>query len=302
MLGSVKGQSYQNFELLLVDDGSKDGTLEELESYASSSSRIHAFHEENAGPSAARKLGVENAQGDYLAFLDSDDFWEPDFLEKMVGAAQRNQADVVDCLFYVEKAGKSKKYPFSHKERVLDSHEAIKMLLQDTSMRSFLWTKLFAKRLFLPPNAPLFLPEKHDFEDLPLCFSLFLGAERIATISDFLYHYEEGEADSLTSRKNPSRAKEHWESFALLRAYADQKGDEELSKIVRSSYLRMRASLHYDLSLSKKDGLSPKEAKSLKKEFPLFKAKSPLPRKGKSYSRFLEQTLPPQPENAVDSR
>jgi len=76
---SILKQTYSDWELLLVDDGSKDNSLAILNDYGKKDSRIRTFHQENAGAGAARNVGLENAIGDYIVFIDSDDFVEPDF-------------------------------------------------------------------------------------------------------------------------------------------------------------------------------------------------------------------------------
>ena len=77
-LDSVKNQSYQNLEVIMVDDGSTDTSAEICRDYAAKDPRFHYFYEENSGPSAARNLGLEKCTGDYIAFLDPDDYLHPD--------------------------------------------------------------------------------------------------------------------------------------------------------------------------------------------------------------------------------
>ena len=86
---SVLAQTFPDFELLLVDDGSPDNSGKICDAYAARDSRIRVFHKPNGGVSSARNLGVKNARADYIAFLDSDDWWKPEFLEKMTSLAQK---------------------------------------------------------------------------------------------------------------------------------------------------------------------------------------------------------------------
>ena len=81
---SICAQTYRNLELLLVDDGSTDGTGRLCEELAEKDSRIRVFHQENGGSSSARNLGIRNAAGGYLGFVDSDDYIEPDMYEKLL--------------------------------------------------------------------------------------------------------------------------------------------------------------------------------------------------------------------------
>lgn len=86
---SILAQTFTDFELILVDDGSPDNSGKICDDYASRDPRIRVFHKENGGVSSARNLGIKNAQSDYIAFLDSDDWWKPEFLEKMLALAQK---------------------------------------------------------------------------------------------------------------------------------------------------------------------------------------------------------------------
>ena len=101
-LDSIVSQTLTNIEIICVDDGSTDGTLDILREYAEKDSRILVIHQENQGAGAARNNAMRYAKGKYLSFLDSDDFFEPDMLEKSWEAAERNNADIVvfGCDFY----------------------------------------------------------------------------------------------------------------------------------------------------------------------------------------------------------
>lgn len=92
---SVLNQTYCNFELLLIDDGSTDGSLEMCKTYEKKDSRIRVFHKENGGVSSARNLGLRFSKGKYITFLDSDDTIEPDFFEKILATIKKFDADIV---------------------------------------------------------------------------------------------------------------------------------------------------------------------------------------------------------------
>lgn len=97
---SILNQSYQDFELFLVDDGSADGSGALCDAYARQDSRVRVFHQENAGVSAARNLALDHAAGEYLQFLDSDDWITPDATSSLVRAAREHQCDLVIADFY----------------------------------------------------------------------------------------------------------------------------------------------------------------------------------------------------------
>lgn len=98
-LNSVLNQSFQDFELLLIDDGSKDSSGQICDNYAKKDQRVRVWHIPNGGQSAARNLGIDNVYGTYIAFIDSDDFVELDYLEQLYQPMVEYEADVVSCRY-----------------------------------------------------------------------------------------------------------------------------------------------------------------------------------------------------------
>ena len=94
-VNSILNQTYKNLEILLVDDGSPDGSGALCDAYARQDSRVRVIHKKNGGLSDARNAGIEAAAGDYLAFVDSDDWLEPDTYEVMLSAAERHHTQLV---------------------------------------------------------------------------------------------------------------------------------------------------------------------------------------------------------------
>lgn len=96
-LNSVIRQTYNNIEIILIDDGSKDKSKEICDSYARKDKRINVIHKENRGVSSARNTGIEAAKGNYITFIDSDDYIDEDYIEKLYGLCIKNNSDIVIC-------------------------------------------------------------------------------------------------------------------------------------------------------------------------------------------------------------
>ena len=110
-IDSILSQTFTDFELLLINDGSKDGSGAICDEYAAKDNRVRVFHKENCGVSSARNLGLDNVQGEWVLFVDSDDWMELTMLAKMYHAAIENNADCVYCDFnFVKQSGVERYY------------------------------------------------------------------------------------------------------------------------------------------------------------------------------------------------
>ena len=110
-LDSILAQTYPYFELILVDDGSPDNCGRICDDYAKGDNRIKVVHKVNGGISSARNAGLEVAKGEWIMHVDGDDWIEPDMLEKMYAVAEKSQADIVYCDFYLSYE-KNERYMF----------------------------------------------------------------------------------------------------------------------------------------------------------------------------------------------
>ncbi|MCR5506573.1 MAG: glycosyltransferase, partial [bacterium] len=102
-LESIINQTYKNLEIILVNDGSKDSSIDICKAYVKKDKRIKYIYQKNMGLSASRNTGIKNATGDYIHFIDSDDYIPLDYYEKMISALGNSDADIVCGGFYFEK-------------------------------------------------------------------------------------------------------------------------------------------------------------------------------------------------------
>ena len=154
-LDSVTSQTLTDIEIICVDDGSTDDTPDILHEYAEKDVRISVIRQENRGAGAARNNALRHAKGKYLSFLDADDFFEPDMLEKSFEAAEKHNADVVvfGCDFYSESSGRFRSCPNSINRLILPPGEVFSLKdVRTDAFRLFFgwaWDKLIRTDLVL---------------------------------------------------------------------------------------------------------------------------------------------------------
>lgn len=179
---SVLSQTYTDWEMILVDDGSPDRCGEICDEYASNDSRLTVLHTKNGGQSSARNRALDcPPKGDFVTFLDSDDFWHPEYLQKMVTIAQKNDADLVQCDL---TRGTETVFP-NLKQKVVvkqyDNHTVFLSGVADVIMCA----KLFRTSLWDGIRMPVGLYNEDDWTT----WKLYYRAKRIAVTNEKLYYY-----------------------------------------------------------------------------------------------------------------
>lgn len=156
---SIINQTYTDLEIILIDDGSTDGCGEICDNYAQKDKRIRVIHQKNQGLSAARNTGLEHMQGDYLTFLDSDDYLMPSTLEHMLSLAKKHEADMVACPFWrLEEDGSL--FPLdNHKPingtEVFEGADKIASYIRMHKLSNMVCGILYAKEIFQELRFPL---------------------------------------------------------------------------------------------------------------------------------------------------
>lgn len=183
---SVLRQKIQDFEVILVDDGSTDGSAALCDYYAEKDARVTVLHRENAGAAAARNVGIAKAEGNYLCFVDSDDYLSEFYLDKALEAAKRYAADIVifDYVFVDEKEMALHYYHAGLEPDRILTLETCPVLLNTSPSPC---NKLYRKQFFERQN--LLYPEGCLYEDLALIPKLFCGANTVYIQTEPLYFY-----------------------------------------------------------------------------------------------------------------
>lgn len=194
MLESLLKQTYQDFEVLMINDGSTDETGKVALAFTEKDVRFQYLEQENKGVSAARNLGIAHSEGEYIAFFDADDHVDPKYLEIMLKPYEQNsQIHLVACGYY---KGKQK---FELTEQITNSEWVVSDMLTPNSIRGYLWNKLFLRQIIIE-NGLKMNEEIHFGEDLLFCFSYLMHTDSVSYLSSSLYHYSPN-VDSITSFK-----------------------------------------------------------------------------------------------------
>ncbi len=197
---SILKQTFTDFELLLVNDGSKDGSLAILEKYATTDSRIKIINKANGGLSDARNVGMKQAQGKYIYFVDGDDFIEDTLLEKCVNQLEKTDSDMVmfDIYQYYLETGKKEiiSNPFS--EDKIYSIEDTPSLL--TSIKNCAWNKMYKLSLF--KDNDIEYPWGYYYEDLGTTYRLLARCKKVSFIREPLYDYLQDRPGNITHQFN----------------------------------------------------------------------------------------------------
>lgn len=181
---SVCRQTYKNLEIILIDDGSTDNSGKLCDLYAMKDYRIRVIHQENLGVSAARNIGLEIARGEYITFVDSDDYVEADMFQKLLVFQKSSNAEIVSCTFRNEEYQKIKEE--NGPIVIFNKEEAISDMLCCKNITYSVSCKIFKKTVI--ENLKFCTDCSHN-EDLLFCYQAILNSENIVHISENLYIY-----------------------------------------------------------------------------------------------------------------
>lgn len=190
-LDSVLAQTYTNLEIIVVNDGSNDGTSTVINNYAEKDSRIIAIHKENGGVSSARLRGIQESTGAWIAFMDGDDLTEPWMYERLLNNAKQHRADISHCGYQmVLPSGNIRLYHGTGKLLLQDKYTGVKDLLDNRFIEPGLWNKLYSRSVvqkFL--SSVDFDASIRNTEDLLMNYYFFREAELSVYEDVCPYHY-----------------------------------------------------------------------------------------------------------------
>ena len=209
-LNSILSQTFSDFEVILVDDGSKDLSRDICDEYAKKDSRVNVIRKQNGGVASARQCGIDNAQGEYIIYVDPDDWVESDMLEVMYHEAKSKDADMVFVDYYWENQTEVRY--MNEKPKDLNHFTLLEAILNQ-SITGATWTKLIRRSLF--KKYKVTFPPINMTEDTHAMSQLLLNDIKLVYIPKAFYHYVTYiNPNSLL--KNVKEYKERLEAFYQL--------------------------------------------------------------------------------------
>ncbi len=248
-LDSILNQNFTDFEVIIVDDGTKDTSGKIADLYANKDNRIKVIHKENGGVSTARFEGVKVATGAFIGFVDGDDMIEPDMYSILMENAEKYDADISHCGYkMVFPNGRTDYYYNTEKFIEQNNQQSLIDLLKGEFVEPGLWNKIyksdFVKNIVL--NNIMDSSIKIN-EDLLMNYYLFKQSEKSVFIDKCLYHYMVHKNSAATSKINKNKLCDPIKVLTILES--ETSGDLVLNKIVNARLARL---LVYTATLSKK--------------------------------------------------
>ena len=217
-IASILAQTFTDFELILVDDGSPDSCPALCDAAAAKDSRIRVIHKKNGGQSTARNAGLDAAHGEWIAFVDSDDTITPDYCAKLYAAVQATGAQMAVCNYrQVDESGQPLKEQYLHvRAEVLDQKQA----LEHCTLLPYMvvWNKLFHAAIF----EKLRFRENLIYEDTILMAQAIEQTEKVVNIPDQMYLYRKVRGSTMNSKvtlRNLDRVEANYAVFECARRH-----------------------------------------------------------------------------------
>lgn len=256
-LESLLAQTYENLEIIVVDDGSTDDTPAVLEAFSRKDSKILALRQENSGVTAARLRGIASATGDWIGFCDGDDVVEPSFYAHLYENAQQYHADISHCGYKeLHPDGTEQPHGGSGSFRVQDRRTGLTDLLEERIVEPGLCVKLFRRSLFAGLSAWMDLSIRNN-EDMLMNYYLFSRGERAVFQDVCLYSYRVRPGSASRARLNAHKI---YDPIRVRQRILDE-CEPEMKDTARQALLRCQLYVYAQLTLAHDPAFRPDKEK-----------------------------------------
>jgi len=243
-LDSILAQSFTQFELLLIDDGSTDNSGKICDNYSQLDSRVKVIHKKNEGQALARNIGIDSALGQYIGFVDNDDLLKPDMFEVLINNIIQSNSDISSCSFIQkDENGNLTHEKHSYLKHIFSNKEGVKEILSREKLDIYVWTKIYNKD-FLDKNNIRFESGKND-EDILFNYQAYTFAQKTVIEDNPLYIYNH--RNHSASRTYPKKYLEKYLSGTLYRVNKIESLTEE--KYPELAYLAKRQKIIYCIQM-----------------------------------------------------
>ena len=217
-LNSIINQTFKDIEIICINDGSKDNSLKIIEEFAAKDKRIRVINKENEGISAARNQGMGLAQGEYISFIDSDDWIEENYLEALYTAAKKYDSDIA-CSNIIRVTGKRHRKKIIYKKEEFTTESDKKNELTKVPINSYVWNKIYKRESLLKSGVKF--PVGRVYEDVIWCIKAIYYLNGVVTVPDAVYYYRKNPT-SIMSTKSEQNAKDYALSEKEMLAFAKE--------------------------------------------------------------------------------
>ena len=247
-LDSIIDQELTDIEIICVDDGSTDNKKKKKKKFASKDKRIRIISKKNGGQASARNLGIQEANGEYIAFVDSDDFIKKDMFSKLYDIAKTNDLDIVMCKIslYDNNSGKINNNAWYYKLGVFENFN--KKIFNHNDTREFTcnisvtpYNKIYKSSLIKEND--IFFPEGLIFEDEKFFYDVYLRAKKVSIVDEFLYYYRVNRKGSTVDISKDNDYSDMVSIYKLIRQTFKETGNYENYKLLLANRL-----IHLELS------------------------------------------------------
>lgn len=252
-LDSIINQSYRDLEIILIDDGSTDKSGEICDEYSKKDDRIIVIHQTNQGSASAKNAVLRKTSGEYLSFVDSDDFLQEGAYEFMVKQLEDYHADIIQCCFRMLYQKSNREVNNIMDIQTLDTSEFLELFTKDWTC-GLLWDKLYKRHIF----KDIYFKEGHKIDDEFFTYKGVMNSKKILRVPHYIYNYRQRISSVMFSKDSQLRIISDSLKYLSIRRKDVTKSFPQLKKAYDEHYLNML------IILSKNEYINAKLIKEIK--------------------------------------